>query len=169
MKRIMIVTIALVAVFAACKKSEIKPAGTVGATSAQTQNGNNAQTQNESSARSSNGSAGIELVYYDSMLVKMNLYQLSEQAAHDLLAHNKSINKLYEADGFKTVTDAIQGDGYNPVWQEVDIVFNSGFAPRQFYSDTQVLSAASGTNPEITLVPTNEVYRCDIIQHTKIQ
>jgi hypothetical protein len=165
MKKIIMVVIALTAVFAACKKSEVNPAspaGTTATTSSQ-------EARNASAARSSNGSAGIELVYYDSMLVKMNLNPFSDQAAQNLLANNKSINKLYEADGFVTVTDAIQGDGYNPAWQEVDIVFNSGFTAHQFYSDNEVLNAAAGAHPEITLVPTQEVYRCAIIQHTKVQ
>jgi hypothetical protein len=116
-----------------------------------------------------NGQGGVELVYYDSVLVKMNLMELSEQAAEKILANNKAINLLYEAEDFVTVIDAIQGDDYNPVWREVEIEFNAGFAPHQFYSDDEVLAAAAGTNPEITLEPTDEIYRCAVIQHTKAQ
>lgn len=124
-------------------------------------------TTSSSLSASPNGNSGITLVYYDAKLVKMNLNPFSAQAAASLLAHNSSINILYERTGFVTVTDAIQGDGYNPIWQEVDIVFNNGFTPHQFLSDTDVLDAAAAN--EITLVPTNKIFRCDIIQHTKVQ
>src|SRR5947207_670403 len=132
MKRIIQIAIAGVLIFTACKKDE-----SINSSPA-------SSGQNTIQQRSQNGSAGIELVYYDSMLFKMNLYQLSDKAAASLLAHNASINILYEAAGYKTVTDAIQGDGYNPIWREVDIVFNSGFAPHQFYRDDAILDAASG-------------------------
>lgn len=155
-KLIQLSILCLIITLSACKKndtSNINPASpTAGANLSQ---------------RSQNGSAGIELVYYDSTLFKMNLKQFSDQTAASLLAHNTSINILYEATGFKTVTDAIQGDGYNPIWREVDIKFNTGFTPHQFYRDDAVLSAASGAHPEITLIYTNEVYRCDIIQQNK--
>src|SRR5438105_1147850 len=121
MKKIIGMGIACMIMLAACTKNET---GDMNPPSANT---------NDLAQKSSNGSAGIELVYYDSMLFKMNIYQLSDQAAASELAHNHSINILYEADGYRTVTDAIQKDGYNPVWREVDIVFNSGFAPHQFY------------------------------------
>jgi hypothetical protein len=64
---------------------------------------------------------------------------------------------------FISVIDAVPGDGMNPVWQEVQITFNSGFTPRQLYSDDEVLAAASGLNPEITLTFTDEVYKCPVI------
>jgi hypothetical protein len=120
---------------------------------------------------SPNGNAGIILVYYDGNLFQMNSKLFSDQPASSILANNKSINILYEATGFVTVTNAIQGGGpgYNALWQEVDIVFNNGITPHQFLSDNDILPAAAGPNPEISLVPTNEIYRCAIIQHTKVQ
>ena len=42
-------------------------------------------------------------------------------------------------------------------------LFNAGFTPHQFFSDTEVEAAAAGPNPEITLVVTNEVYRCAVV------
>jgi hypothetical protein len=45
----------------------------------------------------------------------------------------------------------------------VQIAFNSGFTPRQLYSDNEVLAAAAGPNPEITLTMTGEVYYCPVI------
>jgi len=43
----------------------------------------------------------------------------------------------------------------------VQISFNSGFAPQQLTSDTDI-EAAAGSG-EITLTPTDEVYRCSVI------
>ena len=59
--------------------------------------------------------------------------------------------------------DAIQGDGFNPLWQQVLIVFNAGFTPHQFTEDEAVKAAAAGANPEITLVVTDEMYRCSVV------
>jgi len=59
------------------------------------------------------------------------------------------------------VLDAIQGDGFNPLWREVQITFKAGHAPRQLFSDTEVADAAAAG--EITLAPTDEVYRCSVI------
>jgi hypothetical protein len=59
------------------------------------------------------------------------------------------------------VLDAIQGDGFNPLWQEVQIVFNPGQTPHQFTSDTAILAAA--TSGVIMLQPTTEVYRCSVV------
>jgi hypothetical protein len=66
---------------------------------------------------------------------------------------------------FISVLDAIQGDGFNPLWREVQITFNGGFTPRQLFSDTEILAAAAGSNPEITLTTTDELYRCSVIGH----
>ena len=59
-----------------------------------------------------------------------------------------------EAHGFTfvSVLDAIQGDGFNPLWQEVQIVFNNPSAFTQFTSDTDILAAANAG--QIQLVPT---------------
>jgi hypothetical protein len=40
---------------------------------------------------------------------------------------------------------------------------NAGFTPHQFTSDEEVLAAAAGPNPEITIVETDEVYRCSVV------
>jgi len=60
---------------------------------------------------------------------------------------------------FTSVLDAIQGDGFNPLWNEVQIVFKG--APQQFTSDNEILAAAAAKT--ITLVPTTEVYRCAVL------
>jgi hypothetical protein len=162
MKTIFNLALVGIILLAGCNKSGVAPAAT-------NSKANMGVHSKNSLASNPNGVGGVENIYYDGQLFMMNLKPFTDQPASSLLAHNKSINILYEADGFTTVTDAIQADGYNPVWQEVDIVFNNGVTPHQFLSDTDVLAAASGPNPTITLVPTNEIYRCDIIQHTKAQ
>ena len=90
--------------------------------------------------------------------------QLPPGGESAVLANNSSLNIIYMCDacsGFVSVLDAIQGDGFNPLWQEVQIQFNPGFTPHELTSDTDILEAeASG---EITLTPTNEVYRCSVI------
>jgi hypothetical protein len=155
MKKVIQLALAGLVVLAACKKTDMQNPANVKA--------------GQTNLSSTNGRAGVINIYYDHQLFMMNLNPYSAQAAASLLANNKSINILYESDGFITVTDAIQTDGYNPVWQEVDIVFNTGFTPHQFFRDDDIEAAASGANPEITLVPTNEVYRCDIIEKSKPQ
>ena len=161
MKRVILLALVSIVMLAGCNKSEnVNPTAPVMPKLG-------ASTLNNSM----NGSAGIELIYYDGNLFKMGINPFSTQSAASLLAHNKSINILYESDGFITVTNAIQGGGpgYNALWQEVDIVFNPGFPPHQFLSDNDILPASMGSNPEITLVPTNEIYRCNIVEHTKVQ
>ncbi|HEY9001301.1 MAG TPA: hypothetical protein VIM89_08100 [Mucilaginibacter sp.] len=161
MKTIFNLALVGIILLAGCNKSGVAPTAT---------NSKANMNLNTTTALSStNGSAGIINIYYDAQLFMMNLKPFTDQPASSLLAHNKSINILYESDGFVTVTNAIQGDGYNVLWQEVDIVFNGTNTPHQFFRDDDIVAAASGTNPEITLVPTNEIYRCAILQHTKPQ
>jgi hypothetical protein len=62
---------------------------------------------------------------------------------------------------FVAVLDAIQGDGFNPLWLEVQVTFKAGHTPRQLYSDDEIAEAeASG---EVTLTPTGELYRCAVV------
>ena len=126
-------------------------------------------TAHSASHKSGNGVQGSMSAYYDSVLFTINPKQLPDDVAANLLAHNKSLNTIYEmetgdeVDLFVPVLDAIQKDGFNPLWQEVEITFTPGHTPRQFYSDDQVLTAEA--NGEITLNHTNEVYRCSVIGH----
>jgi hypothetical protein len=95
--------------------------------------------------------------------------ELSESASAALIAHNPSLNEIYasndldEEQDFIPVIDAIQGEGFNPLWRQFLIVFNEGFTPHQFCSEEEIEDAASGPNPEITLVETDEVYRCSVV------
>jgi hypothetical protein len=120
-------------------------------------------------AASMNGAAGQMPAFYDDEQFTVNMKEMPGGASDALLAHNPSVNTIYasndldEEQDFLPVIDAIQGDGFNPLWQQVLIVFNAGFTPHQFTSDEDVLAAAAGPHPEITLVVTDEVYRCSVV------
>lgn len=121
-----------------------------------------------SHAASLNGRAGAMPTYYDGQLFSINFKELPDGAAAKLLRHNKSINVIYVFDDplpdggmFVSVIDAIQGDGFNPLWLEVEIEFTSGHAPHQFFSDEEIDDALAAG--EITLDSEGEVYRCSVI------
>jgi hypothetical protein len=105
--------------------------------------------------------------FYEGERFTVNMFEVPA-AEGSLTDNNASItiyasNDLDDEQDFIPVIDAIQGEGFNPLWQQVLIVFNEGFAPHQFTSEAQVLAAAAGANPEITLVETDEVYRCSVV------
>lgn len=116
---------------------------------------------------SPHGAASQMLAYYDGELFTVNMFEVP--ASDPLIGHNPALNIIYatndldEEQDFPRVLDAIQGDGFNPLRRQVLIVFNSGFTPHTFVSDTEVEAAATGANPEITLVVTDEVYRCSVV------
>ena len=101
---------------------------------------------------------------FDGEIFTINIYQLSKPpAGNPNLNMIFASNDLDEPQEFIPVTDAIQGDGFNPLWRQFLIVFNEGFAPHQFFSADEVEEAAAGPDPEITLVDTGEVYRCAVV------
>jgi hypothetical protein len=116
---------------------------------------------------SPNGASAQRPVFYEGQQVTVNMFEVP--ASDPLLAQNKGVNTIYatndldEAQDFHSVIDAIQGDGFNPLWHQVLIVFNAGVTPHQFTSEDEVLAAAAGARPQITLVSTDEVYRCSIV------
>jgi hypothetical protein len=121
-------------------------------------------------AKSGNGISSSIPAYYDGKLFTIQFVEFTK--SESTLLSNPGLNFIYQSDPglpggkpFISVIDAIPTDGMNPIWEEVQIQFNAGFTPRQLYSDNDVLAAASGTNPEITLTFTNEVYKCPIIGH----
>jgi hypothetical protein len=117
---------------------------------------------------SPNGAASQRPVFYEGSQVTVNMFEVP--SSETLLDHNRSTNTIYASNDlddeqdFLSVIDAIQGEGMNPLWHQVLIVFNQGFTPHQFDSEDDVLAAAAGADPEITLVPTDEVYRCSIVR-----
>lgn len=102
--------------------------------------------------------------FYDDNQVTINIFEVSP--SDTLVASNESVNTIYvtndldEEQDFAPVIDAIQGDGFNPLWHQVLIVFNT-IPPQQFTSEEDVLAAAAAG--EITLVDTGEVYVCAVV------
>ena len=120
-------------------------------------------TAAQSFAASPNGSGGDMPAYYDGQLFTINFKLLKPD-----LHNNPGFNIIYQCDScaasgleFVSVLDAIQGDGFNPIWEEVQINFSPGFTPAQLTSDTDVLAAAA--SGEITLTDTEEFYRCSVV------
>jgi hypothetical protein len=119
-------------------------------------------------AKRANGGAASQMpAFYDGQLFVINSLEIASSDA--VLAHNPSHETIYatndldDEQDFFPVLDAIQGDDFNPLWQQILIAFNPGFTPHQFMSDDEVLAAAAGDHPEITLDPTDEVYRCSVV------
>ena len=115
-----------------------------------------------------NGSHSDIPAYYDGNLFTIHFVEFSANAEQALLAHNGSINFIYQSDPglpggqpFISVIDAIQGDGFNPIWEEVQITFVPPNTPVQFFSDNEVLAAAAAG--KITLTDTGEVYWCPVV------
>ena len=119
-------------------------------------------------------SAGVKngnmMAYYDDQIFNINFMELPSGGEAATLLHNKSINTIYMCDQcmtgahpfmFISVLDAIQGDGFNPLWNEVQIVFNPGVTPIQFTSDNDILAAQKAG--KIMLNATPEVYRCSVL------
>jgi hypothetical protein len=118
----------------------------------------------------SNGAAGQMPAFYEGRQVTVNMFEVPA-ADGSVLDRNANVNTIYASNDlddeqdFFPVIDAIQGEDFNPLWHQVLIVFNQGFTPHQFVSEAQVLAAAAGAHPQITLVSTDEVYRCSVVGH----
>jgi hypothetical protein len=119
-------------------------------------------------AGSLNGAAGAMPAYYDGELFTINFMELPPGGESANQQQNSAINFIYMSDAglpggepFISVIDAIPGDGFNPLWEEVQITFNAGFTPHQFVSDEDILDAAAAG--EITLTDTGELYRCSVV------
>ena len=119
-------------------------------------------------AGSPNGSASVIPAYYDHNLFNIQFVEFSPAAEKSLLQHNASLNFIYQSDAglpggqpFISVIDAVPGDGFNPIWEEVQVNFTPGHTPRQLFSDTEVEAALNAG--EITLTFTGEVYWCPVV------
>lgn len=162
---------ALVLGLGACSKSQpMAPTytGNTGSTASQVRPEGASSATASNAGGSEKGAGGEMPAYYDGNLLTINSVQVSDVAAAQIGAnpsHNDIFvtNDLDDPQDFIPVIDAIQGDGFNPLWEQFKIVFNSGVTPHQFFSDDEVLQAAAGSNPEITLVDTHEVYRCAVV------
>ena len=116
-----------------------------------------------------NGHGGEMPAFYEGQRVTITSFEVPP--SDPLLANNPAINTIYasndldEEQDFVPVIDAVPGhqDGrFNPLWEQILIVFNRGFTPHQFTSEDEVLDAAG--SGEITLVETGEVYRCSVVR-----
>ena len=119
-------------------------------------------------AGSTRGSASAIPAYYDHNLFTIQFVEFSSAAEKSLLQHNASLNFIYQSDPglpgdrpFISVIDAVPADGFNPIWEEVQITFTQGHTPRQLFSDTEVEDAFNAG--EITLTLTGEVYWCPVV------
>ena len=119
-------------------------------------------------AQSGNGAASSIPAYYDHQLFTIHFVEFSPAAEQALLAHNRSLNLIFQSDPglpggapFVSVIDAIPGDGFNPIWEEIQITFKPGHTPRQLFSDDEVAQAVVAG--EITLSFTGEVYWCPVV------
>ena len=119
-------------------------------------------------AGNENGSAGDMPAYYDHQLLTINFMELPSGGESANLARKHSINTIFMSDAglpggqpFISVLDAIQGDGFNPLWLEVQINFTAGHTPRQLFSDDEIANAFVAG--EITLTATDELYRCSVV------
>ena len=119
-------------------------------------------------AGSGNGAASAIPAYYDAELFTIQFVEFSAAAERSLLQHNQSLNFIYQSDAglpggqpFISVIDAIPGDGFNPIWEEIQIHFTPGHTPRQLFSDDEIADAL--TAGEIKLEGTDEVYWCPVV------
>ncbi|WP_319462764.1 hypothetical protein [Micromonospora sp. RTP1Z1] len=113
-------------------------------------------------AESMKGKAGQMPAFYEGKPVTVNMKEMPAGASAALIAHNGSINTIYagadldDEQPFPPVIDAIQREGFNPLWRQVRIV-----PPTAFTSEADILAAAAAGT--ITLVTTDEVYRCSVV------
>jgi hypothetical protein len=119
-------------------------------------------------AGGANGAASEIPAYYDGNLLTIQFVEFPAAAEQSLLQHNASLNFIYQSDPglpggqpFISVIDAVPGDGFNPIWEEIQITFTPGHTPRQLFSDDEIAAAAA--SGEITLTETGEVYWCPVV------
>jgi hypothetical protein len=112
---------------------------------------------------SPNGAASQMPAFFNGAEFIVNMFEVP--ASDPLLAHSPVLNKIWASNDldepqiFAPVINAIQGSGFNPLWRQILIVFNK--TPTQFKSEAEIQAAARAG--DITLVPTDEVYRCSVV------
>jgi len=91
-------------------------------------------------AQSPKCSASEIPAYYDHELFTIQFVEFSPASEQSLLKHNKSLNFSYQSDPglpvgepFVSVIDAVPGDGFNPIWEEIQITFTEVNTPRQLF------------------------------------
>ena len=105
--------------------------------------------------------------FFNGQQFTVNMVELPNGGENAVLANSPSVNTIFaqadldQAQPFPPVINAIQGDGFNPHWQQVLIHFSAGVTPHGFTSEADVQAAAAAG--QITLEVTNEVYRCSVV------
>jgi hypothetical protein len=105
--------------------------------------------------------------FFNDVQFTVNMKEQPDGAEDAILAHNPSHNMIFaqadldEVQPFPPVINAIQGNGFNPLWQQILIHFSPGVTPHAFTSEAAVLAAAAAG--QITLETTDEVYRCSVV------
>jgi len=112
-----------------------------------------------------NGAGGQRPVYYDDLLFTVNMKEVSDDEEEKLgnakLAEIYAYADLDEEQPFLSVIDAIPGEPeFSPLWEQFLIRFNGG-APHQFTSEEDIDAAVE--SGEITLIETEEIYRCSVV------
>ena len=122
-----------------------------------------------------NGAAGQMPAFYEGELFTVNMKELSETANASIIAKNTNLNEIYatndldDPQDFFSVINAIQGEGFNPLWHQILIVFNPGFTPHQFVSEDEVEAVRRRQSRNHSLVVTDEVYRCSVGWQEELQ
>ena len=100
-------------------------------------------------------------VIYNLQLVKVNIETVigSPTNVSNLIYNlNNGTVELY-----KQVLNVLPNNGNGTYFRKVQCEFiNPLEEPHQYYSESQILAAASGKDPIITLTPTNEFYKISI-------
>jgi hypothetical protein len=116
---------------------------------------------------SPNGAAGQMPAFFNGAEFIVNMFEIP--ASDPLLAHSPVLNKIWASNDldepqiFEPVINALPGQGFTPLWRQILIVFNK--TPKQFKSEAEIQAAVRAG--EITLVPTDEVYRCAVVGRKK--
>jgi|GEM_PF-6088894 len=103
-----------------------------------------------------------KLAYYNSSVVKISFAELTMEEEQAAIANNTKFNILYDtkagpdAAPFLKVLSVPASTG--GLWRDVAIRFNDPQKQKQFYSEAEVLAAAAGEKPLITLVVTDEIF-----------
>jgi hypothetical protein len=121
-------------------------------------------------AGSLNGSGGDMPAFHDHRPLTINFRPFTDHTSGNLDEHNPNFNKIFQCDDcagridggdFISVLDAIQTEGFNPIWEEWQIHFIPPHRPEQFFSDDEVFAARDAG--KTTRADTEEFYRCSVV------
>jgi hypothetical protein len=108
-----------------------------------------------------NGRATAMLGWYDCEQHVILHKDISEGAAAALAANNTQLNTIFIFPDMSNldVVDAIQTEGFNPLWQEVEVTWN--VTPYLLCSDDQIFAAEM--RGDVTLTTTGELESCPVV------